>query len=368
MLKELTQTEERYYMASQATLMWRKFKKHQLAITGGIVLAILYFMALFCEFLAPYDPIEPRIQYMESPPQRVYLVDAAGRFHLRPFVYPLRSEIDRRDLRMKFTADTSKPTPVKFFVHGDTYKMWGLFESDLHLFGADGAPVILFGTDKLGRDMFSRILYASRISLSISLVGVFLSFVLGVAIGGISGYFGGYVDLVIQRIIEFLIVLPKIPLWMGLAAALPADWPSLRVYFGITIILSLLGWPGLARVVRGKFLTLIDEDFVLAARLAGAKDGYIIARHLVPSFLSYLIVSITLAIPAMILGETALSFLGLGIQPPSLSWGVLLQDAQSIRSLAQFPWLLIPAGFVILTVLAFNILGDGLRDAADPYK
>jgi peptide/nickel transport system permease protein len=257
---------------------------------------------------------------------------------------------------------------VRFFVRGNSYKVWNLFRTDVHLFGVENGYIFLFGTDTLGMDLFSRTIYGARISMSIGLVGVFFTFLLGLIIGGISGYFGGVIDSTIQRSIDLLISIPTIPLWMALAAALPRDWPVVRTYFMITVILSVIGWGSLARVVRGKLLSLREEDFVMAARLAGATEGVIIARHLLPSFASYIIVSITLSIPSMILGETALSFLGLGMQPPAVSWGVLLKDAQNIVAIAHHPWQLIPCLFVIVTVLMFNFIGDGLRDAADPYR
>jgi len=359
--------EEKYYLASQWQLMWRKFKKHKLAIVGGVILAIFYLLAMFCGFFSSYDIYKRHIQYVYCPPQRVHFFDEEG-FHLRPFVYGLKWEIDMRTLRTIYTENKTKKCPIYFFVHGDKYKFWNLFETDIHLFGVKEGTLFLFGTDKFGRDLFSRNLYAARISLSIGLVGVALSFVLGCILGGVSGYFGGAADMLIQRIIEFLISIPTIPLWMALSAALPPYWSSIKVYFGITIVLSLVGWCGLARVVRGKLLELREEDFCMAAKIAGASDGKIIVRHLLPSFLSYLIVNLTLAIPNMILGETALSFLGLGIRPPAVSWGTLLQDAQAVQTVVIYPWLLIPGLFVIITVLAFNFLGDGLRDAADPYK
>jgi len=361
-------SEERYYIASQWQLMWRKFKKHELAMSGGIVLVIFYFMALFAEFFAPYGILE-RTPYRYCPPQKIHFFDEKGRFHLSPFVYGIKRKRDPATWSLKYIEDRSKIHPVYFFVHGRKYKFWGLFETDIHFWGTKNSKVpFLFGTDRLGRDLFSRTIYASRISLSIGLVGVAISFILGCILGGISGYFGGTADMIIQRIIEFFMSLPSIPLWMALAAAVPANWPIIKTYFAITIILSFMGWTGLARVVRGKLISLREEDFVTAAKIAGATDGRIILRHLLPSFLSYLIVNLTLAIPRMILGETSLSFLGLGIRPPAVSWGALLKDAQRVNVVAIHPWLLIPGLFVIIAVLAFNFLGDGLRDAADPYK
>jgi len=368
MKKKDLSTEEKFYIASQWQLMWRKFKKHKLAILGGTILAILYIVAMFCEFFATYDIYERYRKHVYCPPQRIHFFDAEG-FHFRPFVYGLTWTTDPKTWRKIYIEDKTKKHPIYFFVHGDKYKLWNLFEADIHFFGVKKPGVIfLFGTDSMGRDLFSRNLYAARISLSIGLVGVALSFVLGCILGGISGYYGGTADMIIQRVIEFLICLPTIPLWMALSAALPPHWSPIKVYFSITIILSIVGWCGLARVVRGKFLELKEEDFVMAAKIAGSTEKRIIVRHLLPSFLSYLIVSITLSIPNMILGETALSFLGLGLRPPVVSWGVLMQQAQNVRTVALHPWLLIPGLFVIITVLAFNFLGDGLRDAADPYK
>ncbi len=363
-----TAYDESYFIASQWQLMWRKFRKHKLAILGGVVLAVMYIMALFCELIAPYGVDTGSADTLFIPPMRVRFYDGR-KITLQPFVYGVKDAQDPVTWRRMYKVDKTVRYPVRLFVRGDRYKLWGLFLADLHLFGVDKPGVFfLLGSDHLGRDLFSRILYASRISLSIGLVGVTISFVLGVLLGGLSGYYGGSVDMVIQRVIEFLMSMPRIPLWMALSAALPADWPPIRVYFGITLILSIFGWTTLARTVRGKFLELRGEDFALAAKIAGASDWHIILRHLAPSFMSYIIVRLTLAIPQMILWETALSFLGVGLRPPAVSWGVLLQQAQNMRTVAMNSWLFFPALFVVITVLSFNFMGDGLRDAADPYK
>lgn len=359
--------EDRLYLASQWQLAARKFRKHKLAIVGMSVLILLYLFGLFCEIVSPYGRDRDNTKYLYCPPQRIRFFDN-GVFHLRPFVYGLTPSRDPLTLRLIFEKDQSTRHPIFFFVHGDSYRFLDLIPMDLHLFGVKEGTLFLFGSDRLGRDVFSRTLYGTRMSLSIGLIGVALSFVLGCILGGLSGYYGGTVDLIIQRVIEFLLSIPTIPLWMALAASLPQDWPPVRIYFGITIILSFIGWCGLARVVRGKLLELREEDFVLAAKISGSSQGAIIGRHLLPSFVSYLVVSLTLAIPNMILGETSLSFLGIGLRPPVVSWGVLLKEAQNVRTVALHPWLLIPGLLVIVTVLAFNFLGDGLRDAADPYK
>ncbi len=364
---EELRAEERFYYATQWELIWWRFRRHKLAMISGTLLITLYILAIFADFFSPYSPHVRFDGYQQAPPTRIHIYKE-GEGLQRPFIYERQRKVDPETFRYRFIEDESQKYPIRFFVRGESYKLLGLIKTDIHLFGTDGPPVLLFGADRLGRDLLSRTLYGARISLSIGLVGVFLSFILGILLGGISGYFGGTVDEVIQRLIDFLISIPSLPLWMALSAALPRDWPVVRTYFAITIILSVIGWAGLARVVRGKLLSLREEDYALAAQAAGASQWRIITKHLLPGFTSHLIVSITLSIPGMILGETALSFIGLGMQPPAVSWGVLLQDAQNLTSIAHQPWQLIPALFVIVAVLLFNFVGDGLRDAADPYS
>jgi peptide/nickel transport system permease protein len=366
-----TQEDERIFVASQWQLMRWRFMRHKLAVISMGIIALLYVIAIFAEFISPYDPVVFSRRHVLVPPQAIHFWDAEGKFHLRPFVYGLKSERDPETLRRLYQEDPSKIYPIHFLVRSTPYKFWNLFKTDLHFFGLEEVSkgtLFLLGTDNLGRDMLSRIIYGARVSLSVGLVGVTLSLFLGVLLGGISGYYGGLIDLIIQRVIEVLRSVPSIPLWMGLAAAVPKDAPVVQVYFMITVILSLIGWTGMARVVRGKFLSLREEDFVMAAKFAGAGELRIILLHMVPSFLSHIIASLTLAIPGMILAETALSFLGLGLRPPAISWGVLLQAAQNVSTIALAPWQLLPVLAVIITILAFNFMGDGLRDAADPYS
>jgi len=356
-----------YQRAGQWRLAWWKFKRHKLAVAGGIVVLLVYFVAAFAEFLAPQDAGAYSARYTYAPPQRLHFWDESG-FGL--FVNAYKTEINKESFAREFVIDPEQKIPVGLFVKGAPYKLWGLIPSDIHLIGPldPGQPMYLWGADRLGRDMLSRVIYGTRISMTIGLVGVGLSLFFGILLGGLSGYYGGQVDNIIQRVIEFLLAIPTIPLWMGLAAAIPPSLSPVQVYFMITVILSLIGWTGLARVIRGRFMAVKNEDFVVAARLDGASEMGIMLRHIAPSFASHIIASVTLAIPVMILSETALSFLGIGLRPPVVSWGVLLQEAQNIRSVATAPWLLLPGIAVIITVLALNFLGDGLRDAADPYS
>jgi peptide/nickel transport system permease protein len=359
--------DEKYFVASHWKLMGRKFVRHRLALVAGSVLIILYLLAIFFEFFSLYDVFQRHPEYSFAQPQRLHFFHE-GRFR-GPFVYGYRQEVDPVTYRARYYEDKTKVYRIRFFVRGYEYKMWGMWKGDLHLMGVEEPGVFfMFGTDKLGRDVFSRIIFAARISLSIGLIGVFITFVLGCLIGGVSGYFGGAVDMLVQRIIEFLGGIPTLPLWMLLSASVPHTWSPIYTYFGITVILSIIGWTGMARTVRNKLMQFRFEDHVLAARIAGAKELRIIVRHMLPGITSLLIVRITLGIPGMILGETALSFIGIGLRAPVVSWGVMLQQAQNARTVVIYPWLMIPAVFVIITVLCFNFVGDGLRDAADPYK
>jgi peptide/nickel transport system permease protein len=360
--------EERVAVATQWQLMWWRFRKHKLALGGTVVLAAFYLVAVFADFLAYADPSESEAQRSLIAPQAIHWFDD-GRFS--PYVHPLKGTRDPMTFKRVYVPDGSRKLPVTFFGRGEPYRFFGFIPMDRHLIAVDGARagdvLFLLGTDTQGRDLWSRLMYATQTSMTIGLASVALSLVLGVVLGGISGYLGGVVDTVIQRVIEILRSIPTIPLWMGLAAAVPGDWSVVQVYFAITIIISLIGWTELARVVRGRFISLRQEDFVMAAELVGCSRSRIVFRHMVPSFMSHIIAATTLAIPAIIISETSLSFLGLGLRPPAISWGVLLQDAQNIQALVISPWLLIPALPVVVAVLAFNFMGDGVRDAADPY-
>lgn len=364
---QLTPEQERFYSASQWQLMWWRFRRHRIAMVALWVLGLFYGSILITEFLAPYN-VDTRNQAMiHAPPQAVHILHEGALQW--PFTYGVKSTLDLTTLKRNYEADTSQIYPLRFFCLGDDYQFWGQIPGSFHLVcPGEGGTMHLLGTDRLGRDLLSRILYGARVSLTVGLFGIAVSFVLGITLGGISGYFGGWLDNVIQRLIEVIRSFPMIPLWMALSAAMPVTWPPLWVYFGITIILGLIDWTGLARAVRSKVLALREEDFAQAARLMGASPSRIIGRHLVPSFMSHLIASATLSIPGMILGETALSFLGLGVRAPMVSWGVLLNDAQNINVVALYPWLMLSVVPVVIVVLAFNFLGDGLRDAADPYS
>ncbi len=363
-----TAAEEKIAVATQWQLMWWRFRKHKLAMLGSLVLIAFYLSVISVDFLAYADPNESDAQRGLIAPQAIEWFDN-GEF--KPYVHPLKGTRDPKTFKRVYVPDLETKVPVKLFGQGFSYKFLGVIPTDRHLFAVEGADaqttLFLLGTDVQGRDLWSRLVYGTQTSLTIGLFSVALSLLLGVTLGGMSGYFGGIWDTVIQRIIEILRSLPTIPLWMGLTAALPNDWSVMQVYFAITIIISLIGWTELARVVRGRFLSLRQEDFVMAAQLLGCSKRRIIFRHMVPSFISHIIAATTLALPAMIISETSLSFLGLGLRPPAISWGVLLQDAQNIQALAISPWLLIPVLPVIVAVLAFNFMGDGLRDAADPY-
>jgi peptide/nickel transport system permease protein len=354
---------EAIYAASQWQLIWRKFIRNKVAILGGIVILLYYLGGLFAGLVAPYTLSTRFIKYIHMPPQRVRFFNDGK---LQPFVCDLDLTIDE-NLRKIYTPNCDKRIPLEFFSHGEPYKLLGLIDTDVHLFQAPGGIVSLLGTDRQGRDMFSRVLYGSQVSLTIGLLGVTFSLVFGSVLGVASGYYGGWIDELIQRLIELVRSFPAIPLWMALSAAVPPHWPPLRTYFAVTLILSVIGWTWLARQLRGKVLSLRNEDFVLAAKLAGASDVRIIFGHLIPATFGHIIVVSTLAMPAMILAETALSFLGLGLRPPITSWGVLLKEVQNIQSMALYPWVFTPALAIAIAILAFNFLGDGLRDAADPY-
>ena len=365
--EHLTPEQERFYRASQWQIMWWKFRRHRIAVVAGIILLAFYASTLISEFIAPYNLHTRDTNHIYAPPQRLHLFHE-GRL-VGPFVYGYTMRLNLQNLKREYLEDPRAVYPVRFFCLGDEYQFWGMIPGSFHFFcPAEKGTLHLLGTDRLGRDLLSRIVYGTRISLTVGLLGIAVSFLIGITLGGISGYYGGWIDNVIQRFIEMVRSFPELPLWMALSAALPVNWSPILVYFGITIILGLLDWPGLARAVRSKLLALREEDFATAAVLMGASPARVIRKHLLPSFTSHLIASATLSVPAMILGETALSFLGLGLRPPVTSWGVLLNEAQNINVVALYPWLMLSVVPVFIVVLAFNFFGDGLRDAADPYS
>ena len=363
---------ERDYSSSQSKLVWRAFKKHKLAMVGAVAVIVLYLVALFAEFLAPYSTGKFHDEYPYTPPQALHVLDTSGGgWDLGLYVHGYTSARDPDTLEKIYTIDEAKKIPVRLFDRSaDTYQLWGLFSTNVHLIGPvdDRQPMYLLGSDRSGRDLLSRLIHGTRVSMTIGLIGVTMAFILGVVLGGISGYFGGKIDTSIQRMVEFFMSIPTLPLWLGLAAAVPGGWGPLRRYFAITVILATFAWTDLARVTRGRFMSLRVEDFVTSAQLDGNRPHRLIFRHMLPSFTSHLIASLTLSIPGMILAETALSFLGLGLQAPVVSWGVLLQDAQNVQVIANAPWLMLPGVAVVIAVLSLNFVGDGLRDAADPYR
>jgi len=354
---------------SYSALVWRKFRKSKIAIVGGLMIIMLIFMAIFADFLSPTDPITPNMQFAYTRPQQIYFMDADGTLHLRPFTFTQKQVLDPKTFLPSWEADLTKPYSIKFFVQGYPYKLFGIFPSRLHLYGVDeGSTIFLLGTDRFGRDLLGRICMGGRISLALSMFATLIIITIGSTLGIISGYYGGWVDNLIQRIIEFFQSFPALPLWLALAAVIPITWDQKAIFVAMAAIFALLGWTALAREIRGKTLALRESDYIMAAKEMGASDRRIIFRHLFPNCLSHIIVVLTLTIPSIILAESFLSFLGIGIQEPLVSWGTMMREANSLQTLGSNPWLMWPAAFILLAVLGFNFLGDGLRDAVDPYS
>lgn len=367
--KKLEESEE-YVVLSEWQLMWRKFLKHRVAVAAAIILIILYIVVIFADFFTPYGMLTNHTDYLYTPPEigKIRFIDSEGKFYIRPFMYRQIQERDPKTLRFIYKDDISQKDFIEFFVHGEEYTMLGFIKSDIHFFGAGEGKIFLLGTDIIGRDMLTRIIFGGRISLSIGIIGVIILVILGTIMGTISGYFGGWIDNGIQRLIEILRTIPQVALWMALAAIIPKDWPSTYVYLGIVIIFGFISWTGLARELRGKVLAIRRSDYINAAEISGASTGRIIFRHIIPNVSSHIIVIATLSIPMMIIGEAALSFLGLGIKPPMTSWGLLLTKLREVQTFKHYPWLIIPAGFIVVSVLCFNFVGDALRDVSDPYS
>lgn len=361
---------EEYSILSERQLMWRKFLKHKVAVLGAIILITLYIVVVFANFFAPYDMLNEKSDYLYAPPfiTKIRFIDNEGNFYFRPFIYRQVAERDPKTLRFVYKDDLTQKDFIKFFIRGDEYTMLGLIKSDIHLFGVEEGELFLLGTDQIGRDMLSRIIFGGRISLSIGIIGVIIIIIIGSILGTISGYFGGRTDNIIQRSIEILRTIPQIPLWMALAALLPPGLSPALVFLGIVTILGLLGWPALARELRGKVLAIRNSDYIYFAEVTGAGTGRIIFKHIIPNVLSHIVVIASLSMPGMVIAESALSFLGLGIKPPMTSWGALLIRIKDIHSLRAYPWLLIPAGFIVISVLCFNFIGDALRDVSDPHS
>lgn len=358
-------------MNSTGKRIMKSFFRHKLGMIGLVILILMYLMVLMADFISPYNYATTSSGYVNAPPTKIHFFDESGKFR-GPFIYALKKSRDPVTYMLNFTEDKSRIVPIKFFVKGDEYSFWGIWKTNIHFFGVEepssSAMLLLFGADRFGRDLFSRTMAGSKVSMTVGLIGTFISVVIGAIIGALSGFYGGWIDILLQRFIELLRSFPRIPLWLAFATILPPNWPSTWVYMGIVAVLSLIGWMGIARVVRGMVLSLREKDFVLAAKISGVSGYKIVIKHLIPNTLSYLIVVTTLSIPGMILGESSISFLGLGIKEPMTSWGLLLKQAQSLSALQTTPWLVIPGIFIMLAVLSFNFVGDALRDAVDPYR